>query len=358
MSFVCYYIDLSPHNIQRITEWIHAELDYHLLTPGYLNVCQNKQVILENQELKIIWAICNHVPRCPLFYKCGHLTCLPCLWEYKSEKFTFKLLITCPTCLQDCFMYEIYTYQIENIKRPESISMRMFNKAKYICSLQGCGQSFQLEQTNHHEIYESLHRNIQCPPPYCKFINKLETVINHFIKYPFHLIYCAECRALSFVFVLKHDCKVCQSQRTIPSDIKYYHKNQPLNHSHGDVLLGIHSFNESFKDYYHNWYDLFISDIHVLPSTTPLLSRGILQRQNEVRYNSAWHTLLPPTALLQRRILQCQNGVKDLSSSNSYNYNDWSLFLTVFYVLFFYLLLMYSYSFTYCSILLCEYYAL
>ena len=53
--------------------------------------------------------------------------------------------------------------------------MRMFNKAKLICSIQRCGQSFLLEQINYHEMYECLNRNIQCYAPYCKFIIKLET---------------------------------------------------------------------------------------------------------------------------------------------------------------------------------------
>ena len=61
---------------------------------------------------------------------------------------------------------------------------------------------------------------------------------------------------------------------------------------------------------------------HGLQSFTPLLSRGILQHQNEVRNNSAWHILLPFPPLLPRRILQRQNGVEDLSSNNLYNYND------------------------------------
>ena len=124
-------------------------------------------------------------------------------------------------------------------------------------------------------MYEFSHRNIQCPAPFCKFINKLETVINHSFKCPLNLIYCAECKTLSNVFVLKHDCKVIQAQRNIPSDMKYYNENPPLNHSHGDVLLGIHSFNELLENYYYNLYDLFMSVSHGLPSPTPLLSRGI-----------------------------------------------------------------------------------
>ena len=171
-------------------------------------------------------------------------------------------------------------------------------------------------------MYECLHRNIQCPAPYCKFSNKVETLINHSIKCPFNLIYCTKCKTLSNIYVMKHDCKVIQAQRIIPSDIKYYHENPPLNHSHGDVLFGIHSFNKTFKDYYYNRYDLFISVSHGLPSPTFLLSQGILQHQNEVRYNSAWHTLLPPTPILPRRILQRQNEVEHLSSNNPYNYNE------------------------------------
>ena len=149
-------------------------------------------------------------------------------------------------------------------------------------------------------MYECLHLNIQCSAQYCKFINKLKTVINHSIKCLFQLIYWAECKTLSNVSVLKHDCKVIQAQRTNPSNIKFYHKNPPPNHSHGDILHKIHSFNESFKNYFENRYDLFMSVSHNLSSPTPLLSRGILQRQNEIRYNSAWHTLLPTTP---RRIL-------------------------------------------------------
>ena len=179
-------------------------------------------------------------------------------------------------------------------------------------------------------MYECLHRNMQCPAPYCKFIIKLETLINHSIKCPIHLIYCANCKTLSNVSVLKHDCKVIQAQITICSNIKYYHDNPPLNHSHGDVLLGIHLFNKSFKDYNQNQYDLFMSVSHGWPSPTSLLSQSILQRQNKVRNNSVWHTLLLPTPLLPWRIHQRQNGVKDLSSFNSYYY-DWSFFLNLWF---------------------------
>ena len=28
-------MDLSPHNIQRITKWIQTEVDYKFLNPGY-----------------------------------------------------------------------------------------------------------------------------------------------------------------------------------------------------------------------------------------------------------------------------------------------------------------------------------
>ena len=78
-------MDLSPHNIQQITEWIQLEVDYNFLNPGYTIAFNHDHVVLEqnDKELKLV---CPHwllVPRYPLFFKCEHLTCLPCLREYR-----------------------------------------------------------------------------------------------------------------------------------------------------------------------------------------------------------------------------------------------------------------------------------
>ena len=40
-------MDLSPHNIQRITELIQLEVDYNFINPGYTNDFQNDQVLLD-----------------------------------------------------------------------------------------------------------------------------------------------------------------------------------------------------------------------------------------------------------------------------------------------------------------------
>ena len=76
-------MDLSPHNIQRISEWIKSEVDYNFLNPGYTIAFKDKQVVLEQseKELKQVCPYCLLVPRYPLFFKCGHITCLPCLEE-------------------------------------------------------------------------------------------------------------------------------------------------------------------------------------------------------------------------------------------------------------------------------------
>ena len=68
-------MELSPHNIQRITKWIQSEVDYNFLNPGYTYAFQNDQVLLEqnDKELKLVCPHCLLVPRYPLFIKCGHL---------------------------------------------------------------------------------------------------------------------------------------------------------------------------------------------------------------------------------------------------------------------------------------------
>ena len=41
------YMDLSTHNIQRITEWIQSEVDYNFLNPGFTIAFKDEQVVLE-----------------------------------------------------------------------------------------------------------------------------------------------------------------------------------------------------------------------------------------------------------------------------------------------------------------------
>ena len=84
-------MELSLHNIHLITKWIQSEVDYNFLNPGYKYAFQNDQVLLEqdNKELKQICPHCLVVPKYLLFFKCEHLSCLPCLKEYQIYKFMF-----------------------------------------------------------------------------------------------------------------------------------------------------------------------------------------------------------------------------------------------------------------------------
>ena len=185
-------MDLSPHNIQRITKWIQSEVDYNFLNLCYTYAFQDDQVLLEqnDKELKQVCPHCLLVSRYPLFFNCKHLSCLPCLKEYRRYKFIFEKNFPCPICQQSCRLDEIFTYKLEKNKRHNSISMRMFNKAKFICSYAGCGKSYPLEKIHHHEMFEGFHRRILCPSQGCQFINNVETVILHSINCPFHLLYC------------------------------------------------------------------------------------------------------------------------------------------------------------------------
>ena len=177
---------------------------------------------------KVLKQVCPHcllVPRYPLFFKCGHLTCLPRLREYRRHIVMFEKLFSFPICKQSCHLNEIYTYQVDKNKRPNSISMKMFKRPKFICSYAWCGVSYPSEKIHHHEIFEYPHRNILCPAQGCRLINNMETVIIHSINCPFYMLYCAICKSLYIVSVLTFDCNVIKSQRSIPSLFKYYHNN-------------------------------------------------------------------------------------------------------------------------------------
>ena len=155
-------MDFSPHNTQRITKWIQSEVDYNFLNPGYSIGFQDDQVLLEHNDTKLkqVCPYCLLVPRYPLFFKCTHLTCLPCLREYQRHIVILEKLFPCPICKQSCSLNEIYPYQVEKTKRPNSISIRMFKRVKFICSYAGCGRSYPLETIHHHEMFDCPHRSI------------------------------------------------------------------------------------------------------------------------------------------------------------------------------------------------------
>ena len=110
----------SEKNVRRITDWINKESDYFFINPGYYFVFIDEQIQLEDKELLQIFAHCLSVPRYPLFVKCGHLTCLPCLDKYYKLCFNFQYKIRCPTCKQFCSLDDICTFT-EN-KLPSKLS--------------------------------------------------------------------------------------------------------------------------------------------------------------------------------------------------------------------------------------------
>ena len=136
-------MDLLPNNIQQITKWIQSEVDYNFVNPGYTTAFNDDQVLYaqNDQELIQVCPHCSLVPRYQFFFKCGHLTCLPCLKEYRKHLVLFEKMFPCQICKQSCLLNEIYTYQVVKQKRPNSISMRMFKRVMFIRSYAGCGKS-------------------------------------------------------------------------------------------------------------------------------------------------------------------------------------------------------------------------
>ena len=160
----------------------------------------------------------------------------------------FEKIFPCPICPQSCRLDEIYSYKVEKQNRPNSLSMRMFKKAKFICTNAGCGKSYLLKTIHHHEMFECPHQSILCFVQGCQFINNVESVIIHSIHFPFHLVYCAICKSLYNILVLTHNCNIIKSQRLSPSFFKYYHEYPPANHSHKDIFLRNNSYTETFED--------------------------------------------------------------------------------------------------------------
>ena len=116
--------------------------------------------------------------------------------------------------MKSIYIY-IYIYKVEKNKRPNSILMKMFIKAKFICSYAGCGKSYPWEKIHCHKMFEFLYQSILCPAQGCKFINNVETEIYHFINCPFHFLYCGFCKSLCNMSVSTQNLNVIISQRSI-----------------------------------------------------------------------------------------------------------------------------------------------
>ena len=116
-------MDFLLHNIQRITEWIQSDVNYNFFNPGYKIACYDDQVILQHDDNKFKQG-CHHclfVLKYSLICKYGHLTCVPCFNKYGKYRFMFEIMLPSPICVESCHFNEIYTYQVEKIKRPKSI---------------------------------------------------------------------------------------------------------------------------------------------------------------------------------------------------------------------------------------------
>ena len=158
----------------------------------------------------------------------------------------------------------------------------MFKKAKFICSYAGCGKSYPFEKIYHHEMFECIHRSILCLAQGCKFINKMETLILHFINCPFHLLYYVVCQSLYNMSVLTHDCNVIKTQCSICLCLNIIMRIRQLITFIKNVFLRNHSYTEPFEERRKINYNMFMSVALSNPPPTNVLTRQILQRQNAV----------------------------------------------------------------------------
>ena len=167
-----FYIYLSPQNIQRITEWIKSKVDYNFLNPAYTIDFKDKRVVLEQSDnyFKQVCPSCVLVQRYSLLFKCGHISCFPCLEKCRRHIFKFEIIVPCSICKQSSRLNEIYTYIVKNRKRPDSILMRMFKQAKVFCSYKRSAKSYLLKIIHHHEMFKCLYRSIMYSAKGCKFI--------------------------------------------------------------------------------------------------------------------------------------------------------------------------------------------
>ena len=148
--------------------------DYNFINLGYIFAFKMIKFYLSKVKytLKHVCPHCLLIPRYPLFYKCRHITCIPCL-ENIEDIYLFENFYPCPIWKQCCCIDKIYSYIVKKIKRLNSILLRMFKNTKFICYYAEFKTSYFFKTIHYQEMFEFLNRSIICTLQSCKFINNV-----------------------------------------------------------------------------------------------------------------------------------------------------------------------------------------
>ena len=228
---------MTAENSERIITWLEHEPSDAYTKQEFVRGFEKDKVRLPSNETKVFCLNCFLISRFPLVLKCGHVSSHRCFPEWFKSSREPK----CNYCRAQVVHEDVMTLHDYRIKRPGSITAKMYDVAMITCSNIGCTKEFKINQINNHEFYDCQFRIIKCPANKCLYKNNPNGVHKHALECPFQTFYCSTCYGEYAAEVLTHSCTK-RLQRQLAESV-----NSPLgwlptipNHRNGDVILPSH----------------------------------------------------------------------------------------------------------------------
>ena len=154
----------SIANSARIFRWVNEEPSDTYIKQEFTRGFEDDSVILPTDFKSLCCPHCFQVPRYPLVLKCGHVS-----W-YRCFPVWFKRSLKCNYCRDEPVKIEdVMTLHDDRLKRPGSLTTKMYDNAKITCTNIGCTIELKIDQINHHEFLQCPFRLIKCPANRCNY---------------------------------------------------------------------------------------------------------------------------------------------------------------------------------------------
>ena len=234
-------MDISNANSDRIYQWVNNEPSDSYIRKNFLSGFEESHVLLKNKDSLFKCTCCFLIPRFPLVFKCGHLSCHHCLPE------SFKCNEWCNYCKIPVKIEDILTLNDDRLSRPKSLTAQMYEEAEIQCTNTGCKLKFNIDEINKHEFFDCPYRIIKCPAKDCYYKNNPHQVHNHALQCPFLEFYCGTCYGAYGAEILEHSCAIMLKRRLLEyARISISGLPELQNHNNGDVILPPHVTYEPF----------------------------------------------------------------------------------------------------------------
>ena len=184
-------MEMSAKNSECIVALLkHVSSDAYIMQK-FLRSFKEDKVWLPSNATKMTCPHCFLIPRFPLVLKCGYVSSYRCFPEWFKHSREPNLNYSRATVVLE----DVMTLHNERLKRPSSLTAKMYDLAMMMCNNIRCTKKLNIDQMNNYEFYDCPFRIIKCSANTCLYISNPNGIHKHALEYPFLIFYCSTCNS-------------------------------------------------------------------------------------------------------------------------------------------------------------------